>query len=46
MPVLAPHVDAVRAVYDAVAGLPDPILAHRVHGDLHLGQLLRTPTAG
>ncbi len=42
-PVLAPYVDAVRAVYDAVAGLPDPILAHRVHGDLHLGQLLRTP---
>jgi maltokinase len=41
-PVLAPYVDAVRAVYDAVAGLPDPILAHRVHGDLHLGQLLRT----
>jgi maltokinase len=42
VPVLAPYVDAVRAVYDAVAGLPDPILAHRVHGDLHLGQLLRT----
>jgi maltokinase len=41
-PVLAPYVDAVRGVYDAVAGLPDPILAHRVHGDLHLGQLLRT----
>ena len=40
--MLAPYVDAVRAVYDAVAGLPDPILAHRVHGDLHLGQLLRT----
>ena len=40
--MLAPYVDAVRTVYDAVAGLPDPILAHRVHGDLHLGQLLRT----
>lgn len=42
-PALVPYVDAVHAVYDAVAGLPEPILAHRVHGDLHLGQLLRTP---
>ena len=41
--MLAPYVDAVRAVYDAVAGLPDPVPAHRVHGDLHLGQVLRTP---
>jgi len=41
-PVLAPYVDAVRAVYDAVAGLSEPIATHRVHGDLHLGQLLRT----
>ena len=41
-PVLAPYVDAVRAVYDAVAALPDPVATHRVHGDLHLGQLLRT----
>jgi maltokinase len=42
-PALEPHVEAVRAVYDAVAGLPDPVRTHRVHGDLHLGQLLRTP---
>ena len=42
--MLAPYVDAIRAVYDAVAGLPEPVPAHRVHGDLHLGQLLRTPT--
>ena len=41
-PVLAPYLDAVRAVYDAVAALPDPVPSHRVHGDLHLGQLLRT----
>jgi len=41
-PVLAPYVDAVRTVYDAVAALPDPVPIHRVHGDLHLGQLLRT----
>lgn len=42
-PLLAPHADAVRAVYDAVAALGGPVPAHRVHGDLHLGQLLRTP---
>ena len=42
-PVLAPYADAVRAVYGAVAALPEPVPAHRVHGDLHLGQLLRTP---
>jgi maltokinase len=42
-PVLAQHAEAVRSVYDAVAALPDPVPAHRVHGELHLGQLLRTP---
>jgi maltokinase len=41
--LLAPHAEAIRAVYDAVAALPEPVPAHRVHGDLHLGQLLRTP---
>jgi maltokinase len=42
--VLALYAEAIRAVYDVVAALPEPIPAHRVHGDLHLGQLLRTPT--
>ena len=36
--MLLPHVDAMRAVYDAVAGLTEPVPTHRVHGDLHLGQ--------
>ena len=42
-PALAPHAEAIREVYDAVAGLDSAIAVHRVHGDLHLGQLLRTP---
>jgi maltokinase len=42
-PPLAPYAEAIREVYAAVAGLDGPITAHRVHGDLHLGQLLRTP---
>ena len=43
VPALAPHVDAIRGTYDAVAGLGAPLPAQRVHGDLHLGQTLRTP---
>jgi maltokinase len=43
VPALAPHVDAIRATYDAVAGLGTPLPTQRVHGDLHLGQTLRTP---
>jgi maltokinase len=43
VPALASHVDAIRATYDAVAGLGAPLPTQRVHGDLHLGQTLRTP---
>ncbi|MGQ0574050.1 MAG: maltokinase N-terminal cap-like domain-containing protein [Pseudonocardia sp.] len=43
VPSLGDHVDAVRASYDALAALGAPIPAQRVHGDLHLGQTLRTP---
>jgi len=42
--LLEPYAEQIRAVYDAVAAQPEPVSAHRVHGDLHLGQLLRTPT--
>ncbi|WP_121256333.1 maltokinase N-terminal cap-like domain-containing protein [Nocardioides ferulae] len=38
---LAPHADRVRGVFDALAGL-DGVQVQQVHGDLHLGQTLRT----
>jgi len=43
VPVLAEHAGAVRAAYAALAAHGSPIPTQRVHGDLHLGQTLRTP---
>jgi maltokinase len=43
VPALAAHAAAVRAVFDELAGLGSAVPVHRVHGDLHLGQTLRTP---
>src|SRR3712207_4349582 len=44
VPQLAEHADGLRAVYAAVAETPEPVVRQRVHGDLHLGQVLRTAT--
>ena len=44
VPDLERHADALRGTYDAVAALTDPIPVQRVHGDYHLGQVLRTQT--
>ena len=41
VPELAPYAPALRAVFDAVGTL-DGITVQQVHGDLHLGQTLRT----
>lgn len=41
-PTIEPHVDAVRAVYQRAAEAPWPDL-QRIHGDLHLGQVLAAP---
>lgn len=41
VPELAPHAERLRTVYAAVAALPG-LDVQRVHGDLHLGQTLRT----
>ena len=41
VPALAEHAEALRATYDALAALAD-VPVQQVHGDLHLGQTLRT----
>ncbi len=41
VPALAPYADALGARYDAVAEVTG-VATQRVHGDLHLGQVLRT----
>nr|MCW2727857.1 aminoglycoside phosphotransferase [Aeromicrobium sp.] len=42
VPELAPHVPGLRAAFEAVRELPTPVEMQYVHGDLHLGQVLRT----
>ncbi|MFQ1001455.1 maltokinase N-terminal cap-like domain-containing protein [Modestobacter sp. SSW1-42] len=44
VPDLAAHAEGLRALYAAVAGTDEPVVRQRVHGDLHLGQVLRTTT--
>ena len=42
VPALERHAAALRGLFDAVRQHDRPVVAHRVHGDLHLGQTLRT----
>ncbi|MEX2291779.1 MAG: hypothetical protein WD794_15820 [Mycobacteriales bacterium] len=42
VPELAEHADVLRATYDQVGGRTEPVAVQRVHGDYHLGQVLRT----
>jgi len=44
VPDLEPYAEALRASYDAVAELSASVPVQRVHGDYHLGQVLRTQT--
>lgn len=39
---LGPYVEALRAAFDDVAAIRDPVHVQRVHGDYHLGQVMRT----
>jgi maltokinase len=42
VPQLAELADGLRAIYDAFAEAASEVSLQRIHGDLHLGQVLRT----
>ena len=41
VPALRDYETRIRAAYDAVASLAEPVAVQRIHGDYHLGQVLR-----
>jgi maltokinase len=44
VPELGPYVDMIGNTYSALGKINDPVPAQRVHGDYHLGQVMRTDT--
>ncbi len=42
VPELGRHEGRIRVAYDAVAGLAGPVPVQRIHGDYHLGQVMRS----
>jgi maltokinase len=44
VPELARYADMIGDAYSSLAKLTDPVPAQRVHGDYHLGQVMRTQT--
>ena len=44
VPELTRYVDMIGNAYSALAKINEPVPAQRVHGDYHLGQVMRTDT--
>ena len=44
VPELAPHADLLASAFSELAAIDEPLLVQRIHGDYHLGQVLRTPS--
>jgi maltokinase len=44
VPELARHADMAGSAFSKLAKLTEPVQAQRVHGDYHLGQVMRTQT--
>jgi maltokinase len=44
VPQLAPYASRLGDSFDAFAELEEPLVVQRVHGDYHLGQVMRTET--
>ncbi len=42
VPELGPHEASIRAAYDEVADLAELVSVQRIHGDYHLGQVMRS----
>ncbi|MCL3820160.1 maltokinase N-terminal cap-like domain-containing protein [Aeromicrobium wangtongii] len=42
VPELVPHVPGLRSAFEEIRSVPVPVEMQYVHGDLHLGQVLRT----
>ncbi|GAA3839392.1 phosphotransferase [Sphaerisporangium flaviroseum] len=44
VPPLAEHAGVAHETFDRLADIRRPIIVQRVHGDYHLGQVMRTPS--